>query len=81
MHPERQHLPMLRSSLRVNGANPTVSADLGERERRQSRIMESSSGSAPQLSGDPRAGRCDLLVAARLDAQAFQPFGEYYGAD
>ena len=76
MHPEPQHLPMLRSSLRVNGANPTVSADLGERERWQSRIMERGSGSPAQLSGDPRACRCDLLVA-RLEAQTFQPLGEY----
>lgn len=71
---------MLRSSLRVKGANPTVSADLGERERRQTGIMESSSGSAPQLSGDPLACRCDLPVA-RLEAQAFQPLGENHGAD
>ena len=80
MHPEPQHLPRLRSSLRVNGANPTVSADLGKRERRQTGIMESSSGSPAQLSGDPRACRCDLLVA-RLESQAFQPLGKYYGAD
>ena len=80
MHPEPQHLPILRSSLRVIGANPTVSSDLGERERRQTGIMESSSGSAAQLSGDPLACRCDLLVA-RLEAQAFQPFGESDGAD
>ena len=75
MHPEPQHLPMLRSSLRVNGRNPTVSADIGKRERWQSRIMERSSGSAAQLSGDPLAGRRDLLVA-RLEAQAFQPLGK-----
>ena len=72
---------MLRSSLRVNGRNPTVSADLGERERRQTGIMKSSSGAAAQLSGDPLAGRGDLLAAARLEAQAFQPLGENDGAD
>ncbi len=72
---------MLSSSLRVSGGNPTVSADLGERERRQTGIMESSSGSAAQLSGDPLACRCDLLAAARLEAQAFQPLGKYDGAD
>ena len=81
MHPEPQHLPRLRSSLRVNGANPTVSADLGKRERRQTGIMERGSGSPAQLSGDPRACRCDLLAAARLEAKAFQPLGKYYGAD
>jgi len=81
MHPEPQHLPRLISSLRVSGANPTGLADLGERDHRQTGIMDRSSGSAAQLSGDPGASGGDLLAAARLEAQAFQPLGEYYGAD